>query len=156
MLRKYAVDDYSGKTNYAGYEKTIRDTAKSMGVSLEGKTIGQMSDKEFQALAAGMVKAEGVKQGKIERVNTTPKAIPKNRDELAKFAQNAEIPTGNPHKSQVNSSNMTSSNVTIHQSFKTDMTLNGVSSPVESANAVKRQQENSMVIAARGAKSLIG
>lgn len=156
MLRKYAVDDYSGKTNYAGYEKTIRDTAKSMGVSLEGKTIGQMSDKEFQALAAGMVKAEGVKQGKIERVNTTPKAIPKNRDELAKFAQNAEIPTGNPHKSQVNSSNMTSSNVTIHQNFKTDMTLNGVSSPIESANAVKRQQENSMVIAARGAKSLIG
>ena len=65
-------------------------------------------------------------------------------------------PSGNPHKSQVNSSNMTSSNVTIHQSFKTDMTLNGVSSPVESANAVKRQQENSMVIAARGAKSLIG
>lgn len=156
MLRKYAVDDYSGKTNYAGYEKTIRDTAKSMGVSLEGKTIGQMSDKEFQALAAGMVKAEGVKQGKIERVNTTPKAIPKNRDELAKFAQNAEIPTGNPHKSQVNNSNMSTSNVTIHQSFKTDMTLNGVSSPIESANAVKRQQENSMVIAARGAKSLIG
>lgn len=65
-------------------------------------------------------------------------------------------PSGNPYKSQVNSPNMTSSNVTIHQSFKTDMTLNGVSSPVESANAVKRQQENSMVIAARGAKSLIG
>lgn len=65
-------------------------------------------------------------------------------------------PSGNPHKSQVNSSNMSASNVTIHQSFKTDMTLNGVSSPVESANAVKRQQENSMVIAARGAKSLIG
>lgn len=156
MLRKYAVDDYSGKTNYAGYEKTIRDTAKSMGVSLEGKTIGQMSDKEFQALAAGMVKAEGVKQGKIERVNTTPKAIPEKRDELAKFAQNAEIPSGNPHKSQVNSSNMSASNVTIHQNFKTDMTLNGVSSPIESANAVKRQQENSMVMAARGAKSLIG
>ncbi|MEX5443425.1 glycoside hydrolase family 19 protein [Acinetobacter schindleri] len=65
-------------------------------------------------------------------------------------------PSGNPHKSQVNSSNMTASNVTIHQSFKTDMTLNGVSSPIESANAVQRQQENSMAIAARGAKSLIG
>jgi hypothetical protein len=155
MLRKYAVDDYSGKTNYAGYEKTIRDTAKSMGVSLEGKTIGQMSDKEFQALAAGMVKAEGVKQGKIERVNTTPKAILKKRDELAKFAQNAEIPSGNPHKSQVNSSNMISSNVTIHQSFKTDMTLNGVSSPIESANAVKRQQENSLVFMARSAQSVL-
>lgn len=72
--------------------------------------------------------------------------------------KNAAPPSGNPHKSQVNNSasNMSASNVTIHQSFKTDMTLNGVSSPIESANAVKRQQENSMAIAARGAKSLIG
>lgn len=89
-------------------------------------------------------------------VNSPTASTPKNPKDLAKFAQNAEIPSGNPHKSQVNSSNMTSSNVTIHQNFKTDMTLNGVSSPIESANAVKRQQENSMVIAARGAKSLIG
>lgn len=65
-------------------------------------------------------------------------------------------PSGNPHKSQVNNSNMSASNVTIHQSYKTDMVINGASSPVETANAVKRQQENSMVIAARGAKSLIG
>ena len=63
MLRKYAVDDYSGKTNYAGYEKTIRDTAKNMGVNLEGKTINQMTDAEFKALAQGMVNAEGVKRG---------------------------------------------------------------------------------------------
>ena len=89
-------------------------------------------------------------------VNSPKPSTPKNPKDLARFAQNAEIPSGNPHKSQVNSSNMSASNVTIHQSFKTDMTLNGVSSPVESANAVKRQQENSMVIAARGAKSLIG
>lgn len=65
-------------------------------------------------------------------------------------------PSGNPHKPQVNSSNMTSSNVTIHQSYKTDMTINGASSPMETANVVKRQQENEMVIMARGAKSLIG
>ena len=70
--------------------------------------------------------------------------------------RNIAPPSSNPHKSQVNTSNMSASNVTIHQSFKTDMTLNGVSSPVEAANAVQRQQENSMVIAARGAKSLIG
>ena len=156
MLRKYAVDDYSGKTNYAGYEKTIRDTAKNMGVNLEGKRIGQMNDKEFQALAEGMVKAEGVKKGNTIRSQKTTQLTPKNSQDLAKFAQNAEVPSGNPHKSQINNSNMSASNVTIHQNFKTDMTLNGVSSPVESANAVKRQQENSMVIAARGAKSLIG
>lgn len=34
------------------------------------------------------------------------------------------------------------------------MTLNGVSSPMESANAVKRQQENDLVIMARGAKGV--
>lgn len=100
----------------------------------------------------------------IRSTNAVKNKTPSGSDKLANFAQNADMPNiqsyappqGNPHKSQVNSSNMTSSNVTIHQSFKTDMTLNGVSSPVESANAVKRQQENSMVIAARGAKSLIG
>ncbi|MGF2881686.1 phage tail tape measure protein [Acinetobacter johnsonii] len=83
-----------------------------------------------------------------------PPSTPKNPKELAKFAQNAEVPNGNPHKSQVsNSSNMTASNVTIHQSFKTDMTLNGVSSPMESANAVKRQQENQLAFMARNAMS---
>lgn len=156
MLRGYAVDDYSGKTNYKGYEKTIRDTAASMGVNLEGKTIGQMSDKEFQALAAGMVKAEGVKKGEATRTGK-PKteAIPKSSNGLANFAQNAEIPSGNPHKSQINSSNVTASNITVNQSFNTDMTLNGVSSPMDSAQAVKRQQENSLVFMARGVKGTL-
>lgn len=58
---------------------------------------------------------------------------------------------GNPHKSQVNSSNMSASNVTIHQTFKTDMTINGAREPIESANAVKRQQENSLTFMARNA-----
>ncbi len=100
----------------------------------------------------------------IRSTNAVKNKTPSGSDKLANFAQNADMPNiqsyappqGNPHKSQVNSSNMSASNVTIHQNFKTDMTLNGVSSPIESANAVKRQQENSMVMAARGAKSLIG
>jgi hypothetical protein len=102
----------------------------------------------------------------IRSTNVFKKKTPSGSGELANFAQNADRPNiqsygppqGNPHRNQINSSasNMSASNVTIHQSFKTDMTLNGVSSPVESANAVKHQQENSMVIAARGAKSLIG
>lgn len=81
-------------------------------------------------------------------------SLPTNSKDLAKFAQNADIPNGNPHKSQIANSNITASNVTIHQSFKTDMTLNGVSSPMESANAVKRQQENDLAIMARGAKGV--
>lgn len=68
MLRGYAKSDYSGKTNYAAYESTIRGVAKEKGVNLEGKTINQMSQKEFEALAAGMVKAEGVKAGNVNRV----------------------------------------------------------------------------------------
>ncbi|MCW8041074.1 cell wall hydrolase [Acinetobacter sp. BIT-DXN8] len=64
-------------------------------------------------------------------------------------------PLGNPHKSQINKSNaMTASSVVVHQSFQTDMTLNGVGSPVESANAIRRQQENSLAIMARGAKGV--
>ncbi|MDY6481702.1 phage tail tape measure protein [Acinetobacter faecalis] len=81
-------------------------------------------------------------------------SLPTNSKDLAKFAQNADIPSGNPHKSQVANSNITASNVTIHQSFKTDMTLNGVSSPMESANVMKRQQENDLAIMARGAKGV--
>lgn len=62
-------------------------------------------------------------------------------------------PNGNPHKSQVNnSSSLSASNVVVHQTFQTDVTVNGASNPIDSANAIKRQQENSLVFMARGAK----
>lgn len=38
------------------------------------------------------------------------------------------------------------------QTFQTDVTVNGALSPIDSANAIKRQQENSLVFMARGAK----
>lgn len=83
MLRKYAVDDYSGKTNYKGYEATIAKVAKSKGVSLEGKKIGQMSSAEFAALADGMVQAEGVKAGSVSRISAgasqAQATMPKNQ-----------------------------------------------------------------------------
>jgi len=154
MLRSYAVDDYSGKTNYNAYEATINKTAAAKGVSLKGKKIGEMSQVEFAALAEGMVKAEGVKEGNVSRTGgaASQKQTPQGAKALATFAQNAETPIGNPHKSQVsNSSNMVASNVTIHQSFKTDMTINGAREPIESANAVKRHQENQLAFMARGA-----
>ncbi|MBF7687083.1 phage tail tape measure protein [Acinetobacter rathckeae] len=70
--------------------------------------------------------------------------------------RNIAPPSGNPNKSQVNNSaNSSQSNVTIHQSFKTDMTINGAKNPQESANAVKRQQENSLVIARRNAQGIM-
>ncbi|WP_151837537.1 cell wall hydrolase [Acinetobacter ursingii] len=65
-------------------------------------------------------------------------------------------PSGNPHKSQINNaSNMSASNITIHQTYQTDMTINGARDPVESAKAVKRQQENSYIVMARGAQGVI-
>lgn len=65
-------------------------------------------------------------------------------------------PTGNPHKSMINNSDsLTASNVVVNQNYQTDMTINGASSPVDSANAVKRQQENSMVFMARGARGVL-
>lgn len=153
MLRSYAVDDYSGKTNYKAYEATINKTAAEKGVNLKGKKIGEMSQAEFAALAEGMVRAEGVKVGKVSRAGVAvQKQTPQGAKALATFAQNADIPSGNPHKPQVsNSSNTTASNVTIHQSFKTDMTINGAREPIESANAVKRHQENQLAFMARGA-----
>lgn len=62
-------------------------------------------------------------------------------------------PNGNPDKSQVNNSSARSQSVVIHQSFKTDMNINGVKTPMETANKVKQQQENLLAFAARNAKS---
>ncbi|ENX58790.1 MULTISPECIES: hypothetical protein [Acinetobacter] len=65
-------------------------------------------------------------------------------------------PYGNPHKSQVNSSNdFSASNITINQTYQTDMTINGAANPMDSANAVKRQQENGLVFMARSAKGIL-
>ncbi|WP_284084903.1 phage tail tape measure protein [Acinetobacter nosocomialis] len=94
--------------------------------------------------------------------NKSFKAHQKNyysQNDLSSFNQpvinNYGPPKGNPNKSDINASNLTSSNVTIYQSYQTDMTINGASNPLDSANAVKRQQENSMVLMARNAKGII-
>lgn len=82
--------------------------------------------------------------------------LPNNPKVLARVAENASIPNGNPHKSQVNSSNdFSASNITINQTYQTDMTINGAANPMDSANAVKRQQENGLVFMARNAKGIL-
>ncbi|WP_291348085.1 MULTISPECIES: phage tail tape measure protein [unclassified Acinetobacter] len=155
MLRSYAKDDYSGKTNYAAYENTIFKEGDSLGLDLRTKTIGQMSNKEFEALAVGMVKAEGVKKGTVSRTAPSSNILSNMFSNSSLDVSTLAPPSGNPHKSQINNSNaMTASNVIINQNYQTDMTINGASSPIESANAVKRQQENSMVFMARGARGV--
>ncbi|MUS88351.1 hypothetical protein DIQ02_19085 [Acinetobacter baumannii] len=62
----------------------------------------------------------------------------------------------NPHKDQVNAVNSKTSHVTIYQTHKTEMTINGANNPFETANMVKRHNENTMVQMARTVKPLIG
>lgn len=156
MLRSYAKDDYSGKTNYAAYENTIFKEGDRLGLDLRNKTIGQMSQKEFEALAVGMVKAEGVKKGTVSRTEPSSNILSNMFSNSSFDINTSSPPIGNPHKSQINNSNaMTASSVVVHQTYQTDMTINGASSPLDSANAVKRQQENSMVFMARGARGVL-
>ncbi|WP_334421041.1 phage tail tape measure protein [Acinetobacter soli] len=154
MLRSYAKSDYSGKTNYGAYEATINKAAAERGVNLKGKKISEMTEAEFSALAEGMVRAEGVKKGNISN-NYSNASFKTNQTNPLKI-NSTSTPTGNPYKSQINNaSNMSASNVTIHQTYQTDMTINGARDPVESAKAVKRQQENSMTVMARGAQGVM-
>lgn len=59
----------------------------------------------------------------------------------------------NPNKEQINQSNanLKTSQVTIHQEYKTEMTINGARDPQASAQAVKRSQENANIFLARNA-----
>lgn len=160
----------TGKANYeAFYKDSGIDVVSNPDLAARPDIAAQIAvwywNKKVKSKVPGGVKAvtkaiNGGTNGLQDRIEKTEKYsnLVKQTSFMnpAMDIKTSSPPSGNPHKSQVNSSNMSASNVTINQSFKTDMTLNGVSSPVESANAVKRQQENSMVIAARGAKSLIG
>lgn len=65
MIRKYSVPDYSGKTNWDSQEATIYKIAEVQGVNLRNKKIADMSEKELSALADGISKFEGWKEGDV-------------------------------------------------------------------------------------------
>lgn len=81
-------------------------------------------------------------------ISTAPNINISNTKNLAKVS--------NPHKEQVNNSNASSANITIYQSHKTDMTINGADNPKETAQVVQRHNENTMIQMARNVKPLIG
>ncbi|WNX61349.1 hypothetical protein RWU60_07525 [Acinetobacter baumannii] len=152
MLKKYAKSDYSGKANYKSYENIINSEAGRRGVSLTNKIISGLTKEEFEALAMGMVIAEGLKKGSVQRTggsNILPVSKNTNESNIQTFAP----PTSNPNKEQVNQTNSStkSSQVTIHQEYKTEMTINGARDPQASAQAVKRSHENANIIMARNA-----
>lgn len=74
---------------------------------------------------------------------------------LAQPFKNIAPPTQNPDKSQINSSKISASNVTIHQEYKTEMTINGASNPQASAEAVKRNHDNGNIFMARNARTIM-
>lgn len=65
------------------------------------------------------------------------------------------ISNQNPYKEQVNSSTSNSKNVTVYQTHKTEMTINGAANPVLTAQMVQRHNENTMIHMAHNTKSLI-
>lgn len=139
-----------GSTAYSdGVNKAQHSSSKYEKALLEARKIYQDSIKA--GLTSEQAQSAAFKGVVIKTVNSGS-----NLSSVPKIA-NVMPPTGNPNREQINQTNTNtkSSQVTIHQEFKTDMTINGAKDPVESANAVKRQQENSMVIMARNAKGLI-
>ena len=74
-----------------------------MGVNLEGKTINQMTDAEFKALAQGMVNAEGVKKGQ---------SIVSGAAKAQSMVQQSATPT-KLHNSKGQQSNMQSRSVDV-------------------------------------------
>ena len=173
FVRKYLEERANGKASSVGsnisyanpnfLQKASKNTKKWVReVEKQAEASGQIYGSGNAIHVHGTPSADAWKKPGAFYITTPSSKInqpvtpstPKNPKDLAKFAQNAEVPNGNPHKSQVsNSSNMTASNLTIHQSFTTDMTINGAREPIESANAVKRQQENQLAFMARNAMS---
>ncbi|MGB9040370.1 MAG: cell wall hydrolase [Acinetobacter calcoaceticus] len=151
----YANPNYLGKAS-ANTRKWVAEVVEQAKVS--GQTFG--SGKAIHV--HGTPKADKHMKPKPFYISTPNSgSTPKGSASLAAFAQNADLPNilsfspplGNPHKSQVNNSSAVSaSNFVVHQTFQTDVTVNGASNPIDSANAVKRQQENALVFMARGAK----
>lgn len=118
----------------------------------ELKSAGYATDKDYVKKGVEMNKSV---TNRLDMSKTKASIQSEKIQSLIPELRSISPPLGNPDRSQLNNSAINASNITIHQSFQTDMTLNGVSSPAESANAMKRQQENSLAFMARGVKSVI-
>jgi len=63
MVTRYSTADYSGSTHHDSQLRTIYATAASEGFDLHGKTIGDMTNDERNALLDGIARAESWKPG---------------------------------------------------------------------------------------------
>lgn len=80
MIREYSKPDYSGKTHWDSQEKTIYNVARQQGVDLQDKKIGDMTSKELSALADGISKFEGWKEGIVTVIPDLKKEINDNNE----------------------------------------------------------------------------
>lgn len=120
-------------------------------VAQQAKKTGQTFGKGRSVHVHGTPSADNWKKPSQYYISTPKSTISPNS--ISGNIKNNAPPAGNPDKLQVNNASNQNKSIIIHQSFKTDMVLNGVSNPEQSANAIKHQQENSLAIMSRNAKS---
>lgn len=139
--RKYTVGDVYGAVTGYGYKRGTKAYEQNKVWDSNGDGViekGEMvKNSAFRAHQRNYFTNQGITNINTGRIN------------------NHSIPNRNPHKSHINSSSSNSSSVIINQNFKTDMTINGAKDPIESANAVKRSQDNSMAIMTRNAQGVL-
>ncbi|WOE32180.1 MULTISPECIES: phage tail tape measure protein [unclassified Acinetobacter] len=154
MLKRYAIDDYSGKANHKAYEGIIHKVAKSKGVNLVGKKINDMSTVEFAALAEGMVEAEGVKSGKISRVLSTNDPHMLSSSRLSNMTLNANSTNATLMPNNYSANNSTRS-VIVNQNYTSEMHINGAENPQLTANSIARKTEHDLLRLSHNAKGVM-
>ena len=124
----------------AGYATDKKYVEK--GIKMHSSVVGRLDNTKL---------LQNKEQAKFE--------TPKTAKGLAHFAQNADAPgMTNPTAVLLPSGYSTGSsskNVTITQSHKTDIVINGAESPQATANRIKRHEENVSVQMAKNARSIV-
>lgn len=145
----YANPNYLGEASKAT-KKWVRE------VEQQAKQTGQIYGAGKAIHVHGTPSADAHKKPK-PFVITTPKVrsnVPNTSTRHTNLnLTSSSLSNTNPHKSQVNSTqSLRTQSVVVHQTYKTDMVINGADRPMEVANAVQRQQENAAALMARRAQ----
>lgn len=153
------ADDYIKLIGSNSLYKNVKGKKTPQAFYGELKKAGYATDKRY------VEKGIKMHSSVTDRLDPSgkPLATPKTGKALADFAQNAEMPnitsfaappaTLLPHGMTSNSS---SRNLTINQSHKTDITINGAENPQLTATRIQRHEENISVQMAKNARSIIG
>lgn len=87
LLPSYSRADYSGQTHHAAQAAAIFSEGDRQGLDLRGKTVGEMSQREREALADGIRRFEGWREGESRAV--------RSRQEAPQATAATQTPTGN-------------------------------------------------------------